>query len=211
MRLTVHQFLTLDGVIQSPGMPDEDTRGGFSAGGWQVPYADEDMGAIVGPWFTRCDAVLLGRWTFERMRSFWTQVTDADNPAAAVLNGKPKYLVSTAVTDPDWGDTTVISGDVVARVAGLKRSLGDGELQVHGSAQLVATLHAAGLVDEFRLLVFPVTVGSGRRLFGPEAPPTGYRLVETRSTRAGAVYSVLQPTGFSTGGWTVVDGHLAER
>jgi dihydrofolate reductase len=195
VRLTVHTFLTVDGVMQGPGAADEDASGGFTRGGWLVPYADEDMGAIVDDWFARAGAILLGRTTFEMMRDYWTQVTDPDNPVGVALNGLPKYLASRTVTEPGWAGTTLLQGDVVEAVAALKEKPGD-ELQVHGSGQLVRALHAAGLVDELRLLVFPVAVGQGKRLFTEDAPPTGFDLVEQRRTRAGAVYSALRPAPF---------------
>ncbi len=206
MRLTVHAFLTLDGVMQSPGSPEEDPSDGFAHGGWAVPYvADETFGGIVSSWFERTDALLFGRRTFEIMAAFWPQITDAADPVARTLNAAPKYVVSSTLTDPTWGPATVVGGDPVAAVARLKEEPG-GELQVHGCARLAATLHAAGLVDEYRLIVFPVSVGSGRRLFAPDAPPSGFRLLESRPTPSGGVYSVLQPTAFSRGDISIEDG-----
>ncbi|MGW0232086.1 dihydrofolate reductase family protein [Actinopolymorpha singaporensis] len=206
MKLTVHTFLTVDGVMQGPGGVEEDPSGGFTRGGWLVPHADQDMGKIVDGWFARAEAILLGRTTFVMMRDFWKQITDPDNPAATALNGLPKYLVSNTVTEPDWNDTTVLSGDgVLAEIARLKERPG-GELQVHGSCGLARTLHEAGLVDEYRLLTFPVAVGAGKRLFTAEAPATGFRLVESASTSAGATYAALAPTPFTTGGIQAVDG-----
>lgn len=206
MRLTVHIFLTLDGVMQGPGGPDEDPSDGFTRGGWVVPYAsDEVFGQIVSGWFAKTEALLFGRTTFELMRGFWPQVTDPDDAVAARLNAAPKYVVSNTLTDPGWEPTTILTGDPVAAVARLKEQPG-GELQVHGCARLAATLHAAGLVDEYRLLVFPVTVGAGKRLFTPDAPPSGFRLLETRPTPSGGVYSVLEPVPFARGDITVEDG-----
>lgn len=206
MRLTVHAFLSLDGVMQGPGSPDEDPSGGFTAGGWLVPYGnDEVFGEIVTSWFARTEALLFGRLTFELMRGFWPQVTDPADPVATALNSLPKYVVSSTLTDPGWDPTTILTGDPVEAVTRLKAQSG-GELQVHGCARLAATLHAAGLIDEYRLLVFPVTVGDGKRLFTPDAPPSGFRLLETRPTPSGAVYSVLQPTPFARGDITIEDG-----
>jgi dihydrofolate reductase len=205
MRLTVHAFLTLDGVMQGPGGAQEDTTGGFERGGWLVPYADEDMGSIVDGWFSRAEAILLGRTTFTMMRDFWSQVTDPADGVAAALNGLPKYLVSSSAEDPAWAPTTVLSTDPVTAVRALKEQPG-GELQVHGSARLARTLHAAGLVDEYRLLVFPVTVGRGKRLFSEDAPASGFTLVESRTTSTGAVYSALVPAPFRTGEIDVEDG-----
>jgi dihydrofolate reductase len=205
MKLTVHTFLTLDGVMQGPGGAEEDTSGGFTRGGWLVPYADADMGEVVDSWFARAEAILLGRTTFTMMRDFWSAVTDTDDTTAAALNGLPKYLVSSTVTEPGWSPTTVLGGDPVEAVRALKEQPG-GELQVHGSARLARTLHAAGLVDEYRLLVFPVTVGAGKRLFDETAPASGYTVLESRTTSTGAVYTALAPTPFSTGGIAVEDG-----
>jgi dihydrofolate reductase len=205
MQLTVHTFLTLDGVMQGPGGSEEDTSGGFTRGGWLVPYIDQDFGEIVDGWFARAEAILLGRSTFVMMREYWTQVTDPDNAVGVALNGLPKYLVSRTVTEPGWGDTTVLSGDVIEQLGPLKERPG-GELQVHGSWQLARALHAAGLVDEYRLLTFPVTVGAGKRLFTDDAPATGFRVIESRTTSTGVIYASLAPTEFTTGEVAVEEG-----
>lgn len=209
MRLTVHEFITVDGVVQGPGGPDEDPSDGFTAGGWAVPYTtDEEFGEIVTGWFARAGALLFGRTTFELMRGFWPDVTDPADPVAGALNALPKYVVSGTLTDAGWEPTTILSGDPVETVARLKAELGDGpgELQVHGCARLAATLHAAGLVDEYRLFVCPVTVGAGRRLFTAEAPPSGLRLVEARAAASGAVYTRYEPAPFRRGDITIEDG-----
>jgi dihydrofolate reductase len=198
MRLTINTFLTLDGVMQAPGGPTEDTTGGFDRGGWLPPFVDEVFGEVVDGWFQRCDAVLLGRTTFELMRSYWPQVPAEDDAVSTALNVGPKFVVSRTLTDPNWGDTTVLSGDPIEEVRALKERAG-GELQVHGSAQLARTLHRAGLVDEYRLLTFPVTVGAGKRLFGEDAPPRSYRLVESKVSPSGVVYTALAPEEFRTG------------
>jgi dihydrofolate reductase len=209
MKLSVNIFLTADGVMQGPGGVDEDPSGGFDRGGWLVPYLDEDFGAIVDGWFGRADAILLGRTTYDMMHPYWRQVTDPDNLVATKLNGLTKYVVSTTLTDPVWQNTTVISADVVAAVARLKES-GDGELQVHGSCALAKTLQEAGLVDEYRLIVFPVLVGAGKRLFSDVAAPAGLTLVDSRVTGAGAVYSAFTPGPFTVGRVGVEDGHEVE-
>jgi dihydrofolate reductase len=206
MKLTVHTFLTIDGVMQGPGGPDEDPSGGFDRGGWVVPYFDEAFGEIVTGWFERADAFLFGRKTYELMAAYWSQVDDPGEVTAEKLNQLPKFVVSSTLRDPGWHDTTVVSGDLVEEVTALKQRPGDGELQVHGSAALAASLHAAGLVDEYRLVVFPVSVGKGKRLFTDEAPATGFSLVESRVTSAGAVYSALTPAPFAAGDHEVVDG-----
>lgn len=206
MRLTVNTFLTTDGVMQGPGGVDEDPSGGFDRGGWVVPAIDEDFGAVVDGWFRRADAILLGRTTYDMMHPYWRQVTDPENLVAQKLNGLPKYVVSTTLTDPVWEHTTVIGDDVVATVARLKAS-GEGELQVHGSCALVHTLQEAGLVDEYRLLVFPVLVGAGKRLFSEAAPATGLTLVESSVTGAGVISAVLTPAPFAVGRVGVEEGH----
>ncbi len=209
MRLTVHEFISLDGVIQGPGGPDEDPSNGFTAGGWVVPYAGDDaFGEVVTSWFARAQALLFGRTTFELMRAFWPSVDPAADPVSASLNSLPKYVVSNTLTDAGWEPTTILTGNPVESVARLKDELGDrpGELQVHGCARLAATLHAAGLVDEYRLFTFPVTLGAGKRLFAPDAPPTGFRALETRTTSSGGVYTALEPTTFERGDITVEDG-----
>ncbi len=210
MKLVTHTFLTLDGVMQGPGGAEEDPSGGFGRGGWLVPFSDVDMGVIVESWFARTEAILLGRNTYETMRAYWSQVTDPANGAATKLNHGRKYVASNTLTHADWGDSTVLRGDVIGQVADLKKG-GRGELQVHGSARLAQALHAAGLIDEYRLLVFPVTVGAGKRLFTDDAPPRAYNLLESRTTRTGAVYQVLAPKSFEAGGLTVQDGREAVR
>jgi dihydrofolate reductase len=207
MKLSVNTFVSLDGVMQGPGGPEEDTSGGFERGGWLVPYVDEGMGRVVEQeWFPHATAILLGRNTYQTMEAYWSKVTD-DSLVARVLNTYPKYVVSDTLTDEtaDWGDTTVVSGDVVEGIRALKDQPGD-ELQVHGSWQLARTLHDAGLVDIYRMLVFPTVVGSGKRLFADGATPSGFRTVGHSMTDAGCVSLVLEPTPFSVGGHAVVDG-----
>lgn len=205
MRLTVHTFLTADGVMQGPGGPDEDPSDGFERGGWVVPYIDEAFGAAVDGWLRRADAILLGRATYDMMHPYWRTVTDPENLVASRLNGLPKHVVSTTLTDPVWEHTTVIDDDVAERVRALKAS-GDGELQVHGSWRLAQTLQDAGLVDEWRLLVFPVLVGRGKRLFSEAPPASGLTLVESSTTPMGVVSLVYVPAAFSTGRVGVEDG-----
>jgi len=205
MELIVHEFLTIDGVVQGPGGADEDTTGGFTRGGWIVPFADEDFGAIVTRWFGRAGAILLGRTTYSLMYPYWSQVTDPDNLVAAKLNGLPKYVASSTLRDPAWQNTVALSGDVIGQVKQLKQQPG-GELQVHGSCGLARSLHQAGLIDEYRLLVMPVTVGAGKRLFTEDAPASGYTVVDSRTTSRGAVYSAPRPAPFEAGRIEVVEG-----
>ncbi|XAS67260.1 dihydrofolate reductase family protein [Micrococcaceae bacterium Sec5.7] len=210
MKLTVNTFVSLDGVMQGPGGRDEDTSGGFGRGGWLVPHADEDMGQIVDGWFAEADAILLGRTTFQMMQRYWEQVTDPENTVAAALNNLPKYLVSATIREPTWKNTTVLPGNFLEAIDDLKSQPGR-ELQVHGSHRLARALHDAGLVDEYRLLCFPVVVGEGKRLFETGAAPSNFTLVKSKTTSAGAVHLVLLPTAFGAGDFEVRDGKEAVR
>ena len=194
MNLTVTTFLSVDGVYQGPGGPDEDRRDGFTRGGWVVPHFDEETGRFMNDVFEQVDAFLLGRRTYDIFAASWPKATDPDDPVASKLNTLPKYVASTTLTDPEWGPATVLSGDVPAAVAELKQQPGR-ELQVHGSGELVRTLHEHDLVDEYRLLVFPVVVGEGRRLFPDQGVATGLTLVDSRTTGSGVAIQVYRPTG----------------
>jgi dihydrofolate reductase len=206
MKLTVSTFLSLDGVMQGPGGVEEDRSGGFDRGGWLVPHADADMGRIVSGWLVGADAILLGRTTYEMMRAYWTQVTDPDDVVATQLNNRPKYVVSTTLADASWHNSTVIGSDVLNAVARLKAQPGR-DLQVHGSCRLARSLHDHGLVDEYRLIVFPVVVGAGKRLFPDGCVPLSVSLVDTQVTSAGAVALTFRPTAARAAGeYAVVDG-----
>jgi dihydrofolate reductase len=194
MKLTVTAFVSVDGVVQGPGGPDEDRSSGFTRGGWVVPHFNEETGQFMDEVFSRVDAFLLGRHTFDIFAASWPKVTDPDDPIASKLNSLPKYVASNTLTSPEWGPTTVLSGDVPAAVAELKQQPGR-ELQVHGSGRLVQTLHEHDLVDEYRLLVFPVVVGEGRRLFADQGVATGLTLADTRTTGSGVAIHVYRPTG----------------
>jgi dihydrofolate reductase len=197
--LTIATFMTLDGIMQAPGGPDEDRDGGFEYGGWSFPYFSDDMGDVIGSAFGNAECFLLGRRTYEIFAASWPNYPDKDDPVASKLNTLPKYVVSTTLENPEWGPTTIIRGDVPAEVARLKRQH-EGEIQVHGSAQLVQTLHAEGLIDEYRLFIDPVVLGTGKRLFEPGAAPAALRLVESRPMGKGAVMAIYQPAGKPTVG-----------
>jgi dihydrofolate reductase len=194
MQLSVTTFLSVDGVYQGPGGPDEDRSGGFDRGGWLVPHFDEATGEFIDSIFQRVDAFLLGRRTYEIFAASWPKATDPNDPVATKLNTLPKYVASTTLSDPEWANSTVIEGDVADAVRDLKQREG-GELQVHGSGQLVRFLLEHDLVDRLNLLVFPVIVGAGRRLFSDSGMATGLALDESRTTPSGVTISVYRPTG----------------
>ena len=194
MRLTLHTFLTLDGVMQAPGGPDEDRDGGFAHGGWSFPYGDADFGTAMTGWFEHASAFLLGRKTYEIFSAYWPQVTDPGDPIAAKLNALPKYVASATQTSADWRNSSILAGDVVAEAAKLKEQPGD-ELQVHGSGGLAHTLIDHDLIDEYRLLFFPVHLGSGKKLFREGARAAALRLTGATTTGAGVVIATYQPAG----------------
>jgi dihydrofolate reductase len=194
MRLTVTTFVTLDGVYQAPGGPDEDRSGGFDQGGWLVPYADQDMGEAMDGFFAEVDAFLLGRRTYEIFAAYWPKVTDPDHPIASKLNSQPKHVASRTLSDLSWQGSKLIEGDLAEAVAELKQQPGR-ELQVHGSGQLAAALQQHGLVDEYRLLTYPVVLGKGMRLFPEGSRPTAMRLLDTKTTSAGVTINRFEPTG----------------
>ena len=191
--LTVTTFVSLDGVMQAPGGPEEDTSGGFTHGGWVFPYFEEEGGALIGDIFARAGAFLLGRTTYEIFAAYWPHAPEAEEPVRGALNGLPKFVASTTLEQAAWGPATIVR-DVVAELPGIKERT-TGELQVHGSAGLLQTLLATGLVDEYRVLTFPLVLGSGKRLFGRGAVPAALRTVETRTTPTGVVYTVYRPAG----------------
>src|SRR5919205_3577569 len=194
MKLTLHTFLTLDGVMQAPGNSAEDESGGFTHGGWQAPHRDADSLAAVFGWFDYASAFLLGRKTYENFAAFWPTVTDPANPIASKLNPLPKYVASTTLTSTDWENSSLLGADVAAEVAKLKELPGD-ELQVHGSGELAQTLIEHDLIDEYRLVYFPVHLGSGMKLFREGTRASELRLLSTMVTGAGVIFATYAPGG----------------
>ena len=191
--LTMTTFLTLDGVMQAPGGPNEDTSGNFLYGGWLVPHADEEMGQVMDDIFSKAEAFLLGRGTYDIFAAHWPHITDADDPIANKLNSLPKFIASRSKKTFEWSGTTLIK-DVVNDVAALKQRF-SGEVQVHGSAGLAQTLINYGLIDEYRLLIFPVVLGTGKRLFDGTEIPGILRLVSSQTTSKGAIVAIYRPAG----------------
>jgi len=191
--LTITTFLTVDGVMQAPGGPTEDTSGGFAYGGWVHPLADADMGKIMADIFSKADAFLLGLTTYEIFAGYWPKVTDPDDPIAGKLNSLPKFVASRTRTTFDWSGTELVR-DAAKEVIDIKKRF-PGELQVHGSGDLAQTLLKNDLIDEYRLLVFPVLLGTGKRLFASGTVPASLALVRTATTGAGAVLSVYRRAG----------------
>ena len=196
MKLTVTEFVSLDGVSQGPGSPEEDTSDGFTRGGWFVPYMDQTFIRQAAEWLGQADALLLGRRTYSAFARDWPQITAPDDPFTARMNSLPKYVASHTLTTGSWDPTTILSADVEARVAGLKRQPGR-ELQIHGSARLFQSLLAADLIDEFRLVVAPVIVGPGRRFFPDGGPSVGLRLVSSQTTPGGLILQGYERAGLA--------------
>ena len=192
-KLIVSTFVSLDGVMQAPGGPEEDDSGGFTQGGWSVNFWDEQMGNVMTEAMGVPFDLVLGRRTYDIFAAFWPNA-GADNPGAKPLNDATKYVASRGRPTLTWDRSILLEGDVAEAIATLKQ--GDGpELQVHGSGDLVQTLLRHGLIDEYRLWVFPVVVGSGRRLFADGAIPAALKLVDSTVSSTGVVIGTYEPAG----------------
>jgi dihydrofolate reductase len=192
-KLTVFNSVTLDGVMQAPGRPDEDRRDGFTHGGWAVPYNDEVMAQTVAEGMADPGPLLLGRRTYEDFFSFWPHQTG--NPFTEVLDNTRKYVASTTLAEPlPWRNSQLLEGDAADAVAGLKRESGQG-LTVLGSGELVQSLRRRDLIDEYLLLIHPLVLGSGRRLFGDGGPAATLRLVDAKPTTTGVIIATYRPDG----------------
>jgi dihydrofolate reductase len=195
MKLTTITNVSVDGVMQGLGGPEEDRGDGFERGGWAMPYFDDETETLLSQVYGRADAFLFGRRTYEVFAGSWGAIEDMANaPIGRALNKQPKYVASNTLTDPQWADTTVLSGDVATAIGELKARPG-GELQVHGSLSLVRWLLDNQLVDEIILLTYPVVVGQGARLFPDNGPDTALDLVDSRTTTGGVTLQVYRPTG----------------
>ncbi len=195
MKLTTITHVTVDGVMQGLGGADEDRRGGFERGGWAPPLFVDEASTFLNGVFQRADAFLLGRRTYEIFAGSWGVWPDpGDSPIWTALNTKPKYVASTTLTEPRWVNTTVLSGDSAAAVGKLKARPA-GELQVHGSGNLIRWLLDNQLVDEITLLTYPVIIGQGMRLFPDTGRDRALELVESRATSSGVTIQVYRPTG----------------
>ena len=195
MKLSINENVSVDGVMQGLGGPEEDRRGGFDRGGWALPLFRGEAATFLDQVYQRADAFLFGRRTYEIFAGSWgTWADPGDSPIWTALNTQPKYVASTKLSDPKWANTTVLSGDLSAAVRELKARRG-GELQVHGSGKLARWLLANQLVDEITLLVYPVIIGQGTRLFPDTGPDAALDLVESRSTSTGITIQVYRPIG----------------
>lgn len=191
-RLVVSTFTSLDGVMQAPGGPEEDASDGFSLGGWTVSYFDESVGAFMDELMGKPFDLVLGRRTYDIFAGFWPHASEEEG--AKPLNDAHKYVASRGKPDLPWEPATLLEGDVVEAVRALKEQDGR-ELQVHGSSDLLQSLNRGGVVDEYRVLTFPVVLGTGKRLFGEGAAPAGLRLRSSTVSGTGVVMSVYEAAG----------------
>jgi dihydrofolate reductase len=190
-KLTVNTFLTLDGVMQGPGGPDEDTSGGFTHGGWSVNYWDEAMGKKMEQWMNKPSEMLLGRKTYDIFAAYWPNTTE---PPADIMNNTRKYVASRTLDKVEWQNSTLIRGDVGEEVAKLKEQDGP-EILVHGSADLIQTLLKHDLIDEFQIMTFPVLLGTGKRLFADGTIPCNLKVLDSETAATGVVITKYERAG----------------
>lgn len=194
MRLVLHSFMSLDGVVQAPGDPGEDVDGGFAFGGWTASYGDPDFGETMIRWISKADAFLLGRRTYDIFAAYWPKISDTAHPIATPLNALPKYVATRTSGGLDWEGSRRLSENVVDDIKELKRASGR-ELQVHGSGELAQLLIREDLIDEYRLLTFPVRLGAGKRLFREALPAGALELRGSQTTSTGVVVATYVPNG----------------
>ncbi len=192
-RLIVSTFVSLDGVIQAPGGPEEDPTGGFTLGGWMWNLSDESMDLSAAGFDGSDRELVLGRRTYEIFEAYWPYQPD-DHPIAKTFNATKKYVASRTLTTLHWHNSTLLSGDVVSAIMALKAQPGP-DLQIIGSSHLIQTLQPAALIDEYNLWTFPVVLGRGKRLFGETAKPFALRLVRSQVSTTGVVMSIYEPDG----------------
>ncbi len=190
-KLVVSTFVTLDGVMQAPGGPEEDPAGGFEYGGWTVNYWDEMLDQFMGEFMSKPADLLLGRKTYEIFAGYWPNSTE---DGADLLNNARKYVASRTLTKVDWNNSTLLQGDAAQAVRMLKEENGP-ELQVHGSSNFLQTLLKHNLIDQFRMLVFPVVIGKGKRLFDGGTVPSGLKLIEGKTAPSGVILAIYEPAG----------------
>jgi dihydrofolate reductase len=193
-KLTVTTMVSLDGVMQGPGGRKEDSSGGFKYSGWTAPYGSAEGFKIICEWLSQADSFLLGRKTYQIFANYWPKVTNPQDPIAGPLNSLPKYVASRTLKKLDWKHSTLLKGNIVNAIKKLKAVEGK-ELQVHGSSKLLQTLLKARLIDELRIISFPVILGKGKRLFGSGTVPGAVELVDTKRTSTGVVIQVYRPAG----------------
>jgi len=192
-KINVLTFISLDGVMQAPGGPEEDTSGGFKYGGWTFPYFDEFSGQIMGEQIKPPFDLLLGKKTYDIFAAYWPHQTN-DNPVTEPFNKARKYVASDVAFDPTWENTTVLTGDVVSQIKKLKSEEGP-DLQVHGSGNFAQTLFKNDLVDEMWLKIFPVTLGNGKKLFAEGTIPAAFTLVESKVSPSGVIFANYKRAG----------------
>ncbi len=192
-KLAVLSFVTLDGVMQAPGGPGEDPSGGFRHGGWSAGYWDDFMGSVMTEQMKGPFDLLLGRKTYEIFAAYWPHA-GVETPGGKQLNSARKFVVSTTLKTLDWANSVLISGDIPKEIRKLKEQSGP-ELQVHGSGKLIQTLLKNDLIDEFRLKIFPITLGTGKRLFAEGTTPAGFKLVDSRASAKGVIVATYKRAG----------------
>jgi dihydrofolate reductase len=196
MKLTTTTMMTLDGVMQGLGGGDEDRRDGFDRGGWAAPLFDAEAANALGEIYSRADAFLFGRWTYEVFAGSWGAIKEIpqDNPVAVALNTRPKYVASKTLKKATWADTTILSGDLETAVRELK-ARPDGQLQIHGGTKIIPFLLERDLVDEINIFTFPLILGQGARFFPQNGPDLALELMEARTTPSGIILQVYRPKG----------------
>jgi len=207
-KLILSTFITLDGVMQAPGGFEEDPTGGFTHGGWSFNYWDNMMGHVMGESMAKPSELLLGRKTYEIFAAHWPYIKD--DPVADKLNSARKYVVSRTLDEVNWNNSTLVTGNVEQAIRNLKEQKGP-EIQVHGSSNLIQTLLKHDLIDEFRLWIFPVTIGKGKRLFGEGTQPAHLKLIDTKNSTTGVIIATYEPAGeIKTGSFALDKPNEAE-